>query len=150
MNNIDIGIENIQEPPWLKSLEPFVQKVLEALEINNWDLSLLLCDDQRIQQLNREFRDKDEPTDVLSFEQDTEGFPLLGDRIYPGDIVISLDTLDKNAQYFKVDREEEFKRLIIHGILHLDGWDHSDNSPEQEMLIYQEKILQRVIREKIF
>ena len=58
-----------------------------------------------------------------------------------GDIVISIDTLQRNSETFEVPVDEELKRLLIHGILHLDGYDHADNSPEQEMLQFQEKIL---------
>jgi rRNA maturation RNase YbeY len=76
---------------------------------------------------------------------------LLMDKfINGGDIIISLHTLGENAEYFGVEEEEELKRLLIHGILHLSGMDHSDNSPEQEMLIYQEKILTRLSGVKIF
>jgi rRNA maturation RNase YbeY len=58
-----------------------------------------------------------------------------------GDIVISLETLKTNAAYFHVDEDEELRRLIIHGILHLAGFDHPTNNPEEPMLVLQEKIL---------
>jgi len=62
-------------------------------------------------------------------------------RFNAGDIVISLDSLRSNAETFNVTMNEELKRLLIHGILHLSGMDHSDNDPQQEMLQLQEKIL---------
>ena len=61
-----------------------------------------------------------------------------------GDIVISIDTLLTNCTEFAVTLNEELKRLLVHGILHLNGMDHSDNSPEQEMLIFQEKLLKEM------
>ena len=64
-----------------------------------------------------------------------------------GDIVISVDTLAKNAVEFDVSQDQELKRLLIHGILHLSGMDHSDNSPEQPMLQFQEIVLQDFIAE---
>ena len=64
-----------------------------------------------------------------------------------GDIVISLDSLKKNCSDFEVSEDEELKRLLIHGILHLAGYDHSDNSPEQEMLKLQERILATFMQE---
>jgi len=64
-----------------------------------------------------------------------------------GDIVISIDTLFRNADEFNVAVDEELKRLLIHGILHLSGMDHSDNSPEQEMLKLQESILTDLLKE---
>lgn len=150
MNHVELSVESIGSPDWIDNVIPFIDKVLKLLKIDNWEISLLLCDDPFIQKLNKEYRQKDEPTDVLSFEQgDAPDFPGI-DYHYAGDLIISLETLAKNAEYFNVDREEEFKRLIIHGILHLAGWDHSDNSPEQEMLVYQEEILEKLKKDGIF
>ena len=88
------------------------------------------------------------PTDVLSFNagstyQDEEGVEWFS----AGDIVISVDTLAKNAVEFEVSQDQELKRLLIHGVLHLSGMDHSDNSPEQPMLQFQEIVLQDFIAE---
>ncbi len=129
-------------PEWLDKIQPFVMKVLEKLEYNGWEISVMFCKDPFIQELNKQYRELDMPTDVLSFEQgdvyvdedDKEWFAA-------GDIVISVDTLARNAQEFNVTMDEELKRLLIHGVLHLAGYDHSDNSPEQEMLKFQETIL---------
>lgn len=129
-------------PEWLDKIQPFVMKVLEKLEYNGWEISVMFCKDPFIQELNKQYRELDMPTDVLSFEQgdvyvdedDKEWFAA-------GDIVISVDTLVRNAQEFNVTMDEELKRLLIHGVLHLAGYDHSDNSPEQEMLKFQETIL---------
>jgi len=57
-----------------------------------------------------------------------------------------VDTLFKNAEEFSVSPDEELKRLLVHGILHLAGYDHSDNSPEQEMLKLQESILSGLLK----
>jgi probable rRNA maturation factor len=67
----------------------------------------------------------------------------------PGDIVISLDALRENAGFFKVSEDEELRRLIIHGILHLAGNDHASNDPGEPMLVKQENILE-TIGERIF
>lgn len=58
-----------------------------------------------------------------------------------GDIIISLDTVKENSSYFKVAYEEELKRVLIHGILHLKGLDHETNNEDEDMLILQEKIV---------
>lgn len=85
-------------------------------------LSLLFTDDQEIHRLNREYRGKDKPTDVLSFSQ------LEGANKIPspslGDLVISLDTAKKQAKKYHVSFEREVLRLLVHGILHLFGYDH--------------------------
>lgn len=142
-NSISVSFND--EPPG--SIDPvrvenFISEVLNDLNLKNWDISLLFCDDAFIQNLNKQYRDIDSPTDVLSFEQGDEYFDDAGEtRFMAGDIVISLDSLRFNAEEFNVDINEELKRLIVHGILHLNGMDHSDNSPEQEMLKFQEELL---------
>ena len=142
-NSISVSFND--EPPG--SIDPgrvenFISEVLKDLNLKNWDISLLFCDDAFIQNLNKQYRDIDSPTDVLSFEQGDEYFDEAGEtRFMAGDIVISLDSLRFNAEEFNVDINEELKRLIVHGILHLNGMDHSDNSPEQEMLKFQEELL---------
>ena len=142
--------EGVETPKWLNKVEPFVQKVLEHLDLDDWEISFLFCNDEFIHKLNLEYRKIDSATDVLSFEQGDEYVDDNDNTWYTaGDIVISLDTLPKNAENFSVPIGEELKRLIIHGILHLDGMDHTDNSPEQEMLQYQERLLQEYTGEEI-
>ena len=137
-----------QEPQWLPKILPFLEAVLKKLQLSGWELSVLFCKDDFIQELNKNYRQLDMPTDVLSFNsgstyQDEEGVEWFS----AGDIVISVDTLAKNAVEFDVSQDQELKRLLIHGILHLSGMDHSDNSPEQPMLQFQEIVLQDFIAE---
>jgi probable rRNA maturation factor len=150
-SSVEVLVHNIDEPDWLLRAGDFARRVLERLEYHSWDFSILFCDDAHIRELNSTYRNKDSATDVLSFPQidDPSEIPESG-TFFAGDIVISLDTLAENAAYFSVSEEEELKRLIIHGILHLGGWDHSDNSPEQEMLRLQERILAELSKEKIY
>ncbi|UTC65852.1 MULTISPECIES: rRNA maturation RNase YbeY [unclassified Treponema] len=142
-NSISVSFND--EPPGAIDplrVENFISTVLNDLNLDNWDISLLFCDDGFIRNLNKQYRNIDSPTDVLSFEQGDEYFDDEGEkRFMAGDIVISLDSLNFNAEEFNVGIDEELKRLIVHGILHLNGMDHSDNSPEQEMLKFQEKLL---------
>jgi probable rRNA maturation factor len=138
MNSVDIGVQDVKPPPWQDNAAAFAGKVLSALGRDNWDLSLLFCGNACIKTLNGRYRNADEPTDVLSFplgEYD-------GDRYLPGDIVISLDALAENARFFGVSPGKELQRLIIHGILHLDGMDHAGNGPEESMLKKQEELLE--------
>ena len=124
-------------------IKEFLCRVLEKLGKNKWEVSILFTGDAFIHKLNKEYRGKDEPTDVLSFAQvdNKEAFPEKGGRFYAGDIVISMETLAKNAEYFGISVNEELKRLLVHGILHLSGMDHDNNNPDQPMLVKQEKIL---------
>ncbi len=145
MNKIDLidrdsGLEYNTE-----TVELFCNAVLRHLEIDGWELSLMICDDEFIAELNSKYRQKEGPTDILTFcNADTEpGWALNNDEtaFYAGDMVISSEMLKRNSEYFKVDVEEELKRLIIHGILHLNGMEHRTNNADEEMLVLQERIL---------
>jgi probable rRNA maturation factor len=158
MNSVDVAYavegtetsEDSVEPSWLPAVEAFAQKVLSHQGLDSWDLSISFVDTATIRGLNSEWRKKDEPTDVLSFEQgDWFEDPARGRRFLAGDIVICLDSMRENAAYFGVTEDEELRRLVIHGILHLSGQDHADNSPEQPMLILQESVLKALVGEKI-
>lgn len=150
MNQVEISVEGIDTPAWIETARAFALKVLEKLEKEGWDLSILFCDAAFIHGLNRQYRDKDEPTDVLSFEQGgSYTTPEGEERWLAGDIVISLDGLERNVADFGVSRDEELKRLIVHGVLHLSGLDHPDNDPTQPMLRLQEESLSALAGEHI-
>lgn len=94
------------------------------------ELSLLLCDDAFIQELNAQYRNKCEPTDVLSFEQE----PLdRSDRILLGDIVISLETVQRFRGDDRKAMRQELMLLFCHGLLHLLGYDHHTKAQQKRM-----------------
>jgi probable rRNA maturation factor len=160
MNRVAVSVTEEPPPAWCAALSAYSQKALDEMGKDRWDLSILLCDDQTISALNAQYRNKPEATDVLSFELGVEescqgigeGAVGVADgdaRYLPGDIVISLDTLRENAQYFNTSEDEELRRLLIHGILHLDGMDHETNGNAEPMLVLQEKILKKLAGERI-
>jgi len=149
-NRILISVqEDFNLPSWFneEKITDYVNSILARLEYDGEEISILFCDDEYIHSLNKSYRDIDSATDILSFENGDEYSDDEGKWISAGDIVISLETLPKNAEYFKVSQNEEFKRLLIHGILHLNGYDHGEEHIEEgvechdEMLLLQEKIL---------
>jgi probable rRNA maturation factor len=145
MNEVEISVEGIDTPPWLEKAREFALAVLAYRGVEGWDLSILICDDSFIRGLNKQYRDKDESTDVLSFEQgDTYRGPGGEERFLAGDIVVSLEALARNAADFGISRDEELRRLLTHGILHLSGMDHEDNDPSRPMLVLQEEVLRGV------
>lgn len=151
---ISLG-EDVIEPVWFNNVEPFIQTVLQKLNYDNEEISVLFCSDEFIKELNSQYRNIDSATDVLSFENGEEYEDEEGLWKNVGDIAISLETLPKNAEYFEVDTNTELKRLIIHGILHLNGMDHGEEHiekgvvPTDEMLVLQENLLSDLIEEKI-
>jgi len=149
MNKVDISAAEISLPSWSGGARRFALKVLDEIKRDNWELSVLLCGDKTITELNSQYRNKAEATDILSFSLGETA--LDGDKtVYlPGDIVISLDTLRENAGCFQIPEDEELRRLLIHGILHLDGMDHATNDKNEPMLELQEEILNRLKNEQI-
>jgi probable rRNA maturation factor len=117
----------------------------EELSFPEVELSVLITDDLKIQVLNKDYRGKDYATDVLSFSQ-LEGEKLIAanDKVVLGDIVISYDTALRQAEQLGVDIEEEMSRLIVHGLLHLIGYEH-EGVPEdvaKKMFAREEELLQ--------
>ncbi|MDR1444685.1 MAG: rRNA maturation RNase YbeY [Treponema sp.] len=153
MNRVEANAEEVPLPPWSAASLRFVRKVLKALDRDRWELSILYCSDRFIRGLNSRYRNHDEATDILSFPQEHSpppGSPGKRRGYYAaGDIAISLDTLVKNAEYFGIPADEELRRLLIHGILHLTGMDHRTNEESEPMLLLQEKILTNLTEERI-
>ena len=145
MNRVAVSAEEVPLPAWAGRVKSFAKTVLARLDRDRLEISILLCDDRVIADLNSRYRGKEGPTDVLSFA-DSGGFPRAGRSAYAyaGDIAISLDTLRENARLFGIARDEELRRLLIHGILHLDGMDHHTNDKAEPMLRLQEQILEEL------
>lgn len=122
-------------------LEHTAQVALEG-QPEDVSLTIMLTDDAQLQQLNRDYRNVDAPTDVLSFEaheRDPET-----DTIYLGDILISVPRAAKQAQTGGHAIEDEVQLLIVHGVLHLLGHDHAEAEEKAEMWAAQAKILARL------
>ena len=94
------------------------------------EVSLLFCDDPFIQELNARFRGKNEPTDVLSFQQEA---PLHTARTLLGDIVISLETVQRFCGDDRKAMQQEMMLLYCHGLLHLLGYTHAKRADRKRM-----------------
>lgn len=104
--------------------------VLRAMNEHDAELSVSLVDDAEIHRLNRDYRHKDKPTDVLAFAL-REGALMPGTERVLGDVIISLDTALRQAAQRRREVGAEVRTLLIHGILHLLGYDH-ERSPAEE------------------
>jgi probable rRNA maturation factor len=106
--------------------------MLTALGLDDAELSVLLCDDAVIRALNRDFRRRDRPTDVLSFSmREGEGGRL--PRAPLGDVVISVETARRQARRAKRTITAEVTMLLAHGLLHLLGLDHRTEAQGRRM-----------------
>jgi len=107
-------------------------RMLAALRLPRAELSILLCDDATIHALNRDYRKKDKPTDVLAFAMREGPYAeLAGDML--GDVIVSLDTAARQAAEKKVPFDREITMLVAHGLLHLLGFDHATRTEERRM-----------------
>jgi len=117
--------------------------VLEALGLAASELSVSLVRDAEIRRLNRRYRGKDRPTDVLSFSLREGEFGDVACSI--GDVVISLETAARQAVDNGFQLVEEVDRLLVHGILHLAGYDHEVSAREERRMKRKENEMLRRI-----
>lgn len=128
-------------------LRKTADRILRLNGLEKSDLSVVLCDNAFIQDLNRQWRKKDAPTDVLSFAAATpdeiqrhrknpDAFPLV-----LGDVVISLDIVHERVGDEPAAEMQEITRLLVHGIVHLMGYDHEEDTQAQRMERLERDIL---------
>jgi probable rRNA maturation factor len=120
-----------------KLLSKIAHRALEVLGLSKVELSIVLVSDAQIKRLNKLYRNKDKPTDVLSFPigEKVNGWLILGD------IVISVDTAKRQAQELGYSLEEELKRLLVHGLVHLLGYDHELGEEEEKKFFELEEFV---------
>ncbi len=108
--------------------------------MQNPEISLLLLDDLRITQLNKDYLNRNRPTDVISFPMHDDSFPEVQPQLL-GDVVISVETAARQALQNQCTLHEEILVLLIHGILHLLGYDHEQTAREKKRMQTKEKEL---------
>lgn len=149
---MELLVSNEQEvEPITPELKMLFRKLLQATlqaegEEDEVEVSLLLVDDQQIQELNRDYRGIARPTDVLSFAlrevgDGEEEFASSEDEWLLGDIVISMETAKKQAAEYGHSLERELGFLVVHGCLHLLGYDHETEEERKVMREKEENIL---------
>lgn len=111
----------------------FAQTVVETVdEAKNKSLTVAFVSDRQMRALNRDFRSKDATTDVLSFPFEAEIFESGEDNL--GDVIISAEQAERQATENNLAFETEIKQLILHGVLHLIGYDHETDSGEMNAI----------------
>lgn len=127
-----------------RALARKAQIVLDSLRLGGSELSLALVRDAEIHRLNREWRGKDRPTDVLAFSLREGPFGDLHESL--GDVVISLETAARQARENGLSLGEEIDRLLVHGILHLAGYDHEISAEEERRMKRKERACWKLLR----
>lgn len=145
---MEIQIQYRRELPGLikRGIRAKVEKVLSDLGCHDKELSILFIDDRRMAELNLQYMGREGPTDVLSFPMsDVNASPA--DRAFDldsgllGDVVISVDTAKREAEESGETLERTMDRLLIHGILHLLGYDHVDSEEQAHLMEKEEERL---------
>lgn len=118
-------------------------KIAEYLKLKDCEINLVLCSDKFIEKLNRNYRNKNCPTDVLSFQ--INGINPESGRTMLGEIIISLEKTGRQSELFTVSFKDELFRLFVHGILHLTGFTHETPDKLKIMNRKTDAILKKIL-----
>ena len=140
---VGVSMRGRRAPALAARLGRSARRLLRALDLRHGELSLLLVSDGEMRRLNRRWRGRDRPTDVLAFAQ-AEGPGGAPDGML-GDVVISVDTARRQAAERGETLGREAERLLVHGVLHLLGYDHERSPAEARRMQRRERALARVL-----
>ncbi|KRM18995.1 hypothetical protein FC40_GL000784 [Ligilactobacillus hayakitensis DSM 18933 = JCM 14209] len=137
---------------WLEMIRELIELSAKKIDLPaDTQMSVTLMDNDMIHEINKKYRGIDKPTDVISFaneEEDPNEMPIIipddVDFDIPkniGDIMISMDKVKEQAQYLGHSEDRELGFLVVHGFLHLNGYDHMKPEDEEEMFGLQREIL---------
>jgi len=129
------------------TLVHLAERILSAVGESRSELSLELTGDRRMRRLNREYRKKDRPTDVLAFPIREAVMPRGASPVTPmlGDVVVSLPMAVRQAREAGRSIDDELAMLLVHGVLHLCGYDHERNPREATRMSRRERALLHLI-----
>jgi len=135
---VDCALESVELDP--ADVIEDATRALRILDLNEAELSIVLCDDAFIHPLNMNYRGMDKPTDVLSFAM-REGEAAFEEDPTLGDVVISIETAQRQADTRGHSLARELRVLLVHGILHLLGYDHEEDDEAEEMEAEERRLL---------
>ena len=122
-------------------LNKLLESVISKLKLDNAIFSIIFIDDVKMQEINKKYRDIDETTDVLSFAFEDNSDIKYNEFRVLGDIYISIPKMQAQAIEYEHSEKRELAFLVIHGLLHLLGYDHMTDKEEKEMFALQEALL---------
>jgi probable rRNA maturation factor len=128
----------------LKKIKQTVQVILDALDCPNCEISILIVDDPQIAELNQQYLNRQGPTNVIAFAMREGEFSDLSPHLL-GDVVISTDTAAREAQLAATGTEQRFNELLVHGILHLMGYDHETSEDDARVMEDKSRELMNLI-----
>ncbi|OHE24406.1 MAG: rRNA maturation RNase YbeY [Syntrophobacterales bacterium RBG_19FT_COMBO_59_10] len=127
-----VSLENRQKlfPVDVRRIRRSLKRLLKELRCEERDVCVLLVDDNKIREINNRYLNRDRPTNVISFAMAEGEFGGINPQIL-GDIVISVETASRDASASQLDLMDEIEFLLIHGLLHLLGYDHEEAAVEK-------------------
>ena len=144
-----VFIKNQQEiiPVEAKKIRKAAERILASLRISGYELSVLLLDNKGIRAVNKKYLNRNRPTNVISFSLTEGEFGNINPHVL-GDVVISVEKALEQAETRGTSLEEELTFLLIHGILHLVGYDHEGKRDERSKMEEKEKEVYRFVTKK--
>ncbi len=128
-------------------IHTYLKRIAAILSLNDVSLSLILTDNEYIHGINRKYLQRDRPTDVISFSYRDDPFPLSEGMVeHLGDIYLSLEMALENSGAYDVAFIDEVKRLMVHGILHLIGYDHELSDEEDRKMREKEETILKLLK----
>ncbi len=141
MNNVEIINETGIDLDYIKTMKDLIDYAIKHEKIKNVIFNIIIVDNKYIHKLNKEYRGIDRPTDVISFALEDNEDLIESDLRILGDIYISIDKVYEQAKEYGHSNLREICFLMIHGFLHLLGYDHIKEEEEKVMFAKQEEIL---------
>lgn len=145
-------INQLEDQSWEKYV-PLFEKIAKRTELvlnldKNYTVSLILVNNDLIQEINRDYRGIDRSTDVISFAlKDSEvDYEMMDGEDELGDVFINVEAVVKQAMEYGHSEEREIGFLFTHGLLHLNGFDHLEEDQEKIMFTLQDKIIDEIVK----
>jgi rRNA maturation RNase YbeY len=124
-----------------ENIQLWISKLIEEESLTEGDISYILCDDEYLLKINREYLNHDYYTDIITFD-------YVEDSVISGDLFISIERIKDNAEYYQVNFGDELLRVLCHGVLHLCGY--KDKSDEDEKLMRTKEDFYITLYKKMF
>ena len=140
MNNFEIFNETDEQID-IEEERKFIEYALKGLNLENVEFNIIFVDNEKIREINKQYRGIDRPTDVISFALEEGENPTFEFGRVLGDIYISVDKIHSQAKDYGHSEKREMAFLTIHGLLHILGYDHIKKEDEKIMFAKQEEIL---------
>jgi probable rRNA maturation factor len=128
----------------MTTIQQKARDILNVLECHDAELSILIVDDPQITKLNKKYLHRSGPTNVIAFPMQAGAYPNINPGLL-GDVVISIETAAKEGKSIGIGMEERFTQLLVHGILHLIGYDHEKSDSQAEKMEQKENEILKLI-----